>query len=508
MSTASISYSSLKDASNEAKAVAKKLDKYADSLYSNVYKKLNKYEGSWNSNVSTASSKTNAKISELRSEQSRYETYATDLIDLRDECKEVDKAVKSKVSSLTASFKEAHGIRNSKVENAISYFFTGLGNETAFGRWLGGKKDDIDSGMNYLKDSIKEWYNYDGGKELIKGVLVGLLEIAIAVLAVASAILTGGATLWAAIVLVAGVIGGAIAFVNGCANIANEFAAYSNTQNGDPATGRRRSEVNSLQDYLRSSFIFGADGETYHYNEFYNGLATGIDIVNLACTVVTVINSAGKLLKNGYKWATGDAAKVKDITMKQVFSKECFTKFKGKMIDIKAAFKANGWQAAKDMGSQILKDFGRNFKKEFWDFSKASGDFNMKGAVSSIKNMLSIPKDLLKDGFTLSNIFSVGFSSIILPSITVFSVESVDGTLINSGDGQMQFDFTDKVNLKSITGIFEKGGKAWDSATDLFSDGSVIGGDVLDKLSSSCNVNITIPDINIPNIEMPVLRAA
>lgn len=50
MSTASISYSSLKDASSEAKAVAKKLDKYADSLYSNVYKKLNKYDGSWNSN--------------------------------------------------------------------------------------------------------------------------------------------------------------------------------------------------------------------------------------------------------------------------------------------------------------------------------------------------------------------------------------------------------------------------------------------------------------------------
>lgn len=140
MSTASISYSSLKNASNEAKSVAKKLDKYADSLYDNVYKKLNKYDGSWTSNLSTAKSKTNAKISELRSEQSKYETYATDLIDLCDECKEVDKAVRSKVSSLTASFKEAHGIRNSKVENAISYFFTGLGNETAFGRWLGGKK--------------------------------------------------------------------------------------------------------------------------------------------------------------------------------------------------------------------------------------------------------------------------------------------------------------------------------------------------------------------------------
>lgn len=503
MSTASISYSSLKDASNEAKAVAKKLDKYADSLYSNVYKKLNKYDGSWNSSVSNASSKINAKISELHSEQSRYETYATDLIDLRDECKEVDKAVKSNVSSLTASFKEAHGIRNSKVENAISYFFTGIGNETAFGRWLGGKKDDFDSGMNYFKDSIKEWYNYEGGKELITGVLVGLLEVTIGVLAIVGAIISGGALL----VIIAGVVGGIIAVANGIANIWSEQEAYSSTRNGDPATGRRRSDVNTWQDYLRSSFIFGDSGENYHYNEFYNGLATGIDIVNLACTVVTVVSSAGKLLKNGYKWATGNAAKVKDITLKQVFSKDTFTAFKGKFLDIKAAFKINGWQA-KDLGGQILKEFGRNFKKEFWDFWKTNGDFNWKGAVSSIKNMLSIPKDILKDGFTLSNIFDVGFSSVVLPSITAFTVESVDGTIISGTDGQLQFDFTDKVNLKTITGLFEKGGKAWDSAMDLFSSDSIVGKEILDKLSASSNINISIPEIYIPNIEMPVLRAA
>ena len=504
MSTASISYSSLKDASSEAKAVAKKLDKYADSLYSNVYKKLNKYDGSWNSNVSTASSKTNAKISELRSEQSRYETYATDLIDLRDECKEVDKAVKSKVSSLTASFKEAHGIRNSKVENAISYFFTGLGNETAFGRWLGGKKDDFDSGMNYFKDSIKEWYNYEGGKELITGVLVGLLEVAIGVLAIVGAILSGGALL----VVIAGVVGGIIAVANGVANIWNESKAYSSTKNGDPATGRRRSEINSWQDYLRSSFIFGDSGENYHYNEFYNGLATGIDIVNLACTVVTVVSSAGKLLKNGYKWATGNAAKVKDITLKQVFSKDTFTAFKGKFADIKAAFQARGWASVKDLGGQMFKDFGRNLKGEFFDFFETNGDFNWKGAVSSIKNMLSIPKDILSDGFTISNIGKIGLTSIVLPGLTAFTVNSVDGTIISGDGGQLQFDFTDKVTVNDITGLFEKGGKIGSSIGDLTSSDSVINVDVMDKLTNSCNINISIPEVYIPNIEMPVLRAA
>ena len=227
MSTASISYNSLRDASNEAKSVAKKIDKYADSLYDNVYKKLNKYDGTWTSNLSTAKSKTNSKISELRSEQCRYENYAADLLDLRDECKAVDKAVKSKVSSLTASFKADHGIRNRKVENSISYLFTEAGNKTAFGRWLGGKKDDIDTEVDYLKSSIKEWYNYEGGKELIKGMLTVILDVAIALAGAVAAIATflaGALTLGAVIVLAAAMVGAAIALQDAWANYENEKA--------------------------------------------------------------------------------------------------------------------------------------------------------------------------------------------------------------------------------------------------------------------------------------------
>lgn len=514
MSTASISYSSLKDASNEAKSVAKKLGKYADSLYDNVYKKLNNYGGTWTSNLTEARSKTSSKINELRSEQSRYNTYASNLIDLRDECKSVDRAVRSKVSSLTASFKETHGIKNSKIENAINYFFTGLGNGTAFGRWLGGKKDDFDSSVNYFKESIKEWYNYDGGKQFIQGVLVGLLECAIAVLAVASAILTGGATLWAVIVLVAGVIGGAIAFVNGVANILNEGAALSASKD-DPATGRRRSEVNSVQDYLRSSFKF-YDSEYYDptdekesaYGKYYSkegkrneAIAMGIDIVNLACTVVTVINSAGKLLKNGYKWVTGNAAKVSDIKLKQIFSKDTFTAFKGKFTDIKAAFQARGWASLKNLGGQMLKDIGRNLKGEFWSFDSS------KDAVSSIKNMISVPKDLLKDGLTLSNIASIGLKNFALPALTAFTVNSTNGYLATGSDGQMFFDFTDKVTLNDIYGIGDKT-KSKIIESPVFSHDSTINIDVLNKFQTPCNIDISIPEINIPNIEMPVLRAA
>lgn len=229
----------------------------------------------------------------------------------------------------------------------------------------------------------------------------------------------------------------------------------------------------------------------------------------MACTVVTVVSSVGKLLKNGYKWATGNAAKVKDISMKQVFSKDTFKAFASKfklqfadgMADIKAAFKYHDWSLVKDFGSRILADIGENLKSEFLDFSTP------KDTISSIKSMISIPKDIIEGGFSLSNIAEIGITSIALPAITVFHVNGDGGIEIGQG-GQLQFDLIDNVTLDNITDIFEKGGKIVSSFTELTSNDSVLNTNVTDKLSGLSNINISIPEVNIPNIDMPILRAA
>ena len=470
MSTASISYSSLKDASSEAKAVAKKIDKYADSLYDNVYKKLNKYDGSWTSNLTNARSKTNAKISELRSEQSKYESYATDLIDLRDECKEVDKAVKSRVSSLTTSFKESHGIKNSKVENAISYFFTGLGNETAFGRWLGEKGDQFEAGKDYLKSSIKEWYNYEGGKEFIKGVLVAVLEIAIAVIG----IITGTGIL--------AIIAACIALAAGVVNLINEFIAYDQTNNlNDPARGRRTSEINSVQDWLRTS-----DNKTLHT------IAGGIDLVNLICGISAVISGVDKLLKNGYKWATGSVDDLAKIEWKNVFSKNTFkqfgTKFVNQFKDLKLGLKFGGWDFAK----KLLLDFGSDFLNNLKTYFTGTG-------WKSVSNSAKFAKDIIAKGIT----FKVVIQNIIIPNVGVGEI-----TTIKSGkDGQCYFDF-DSIKVKDFYDIFDDT-KSKVIESDFWSSGDGdISKSVLNKLSEITDINITIPEIHVPEINMPVLRAA
>lgn len=364
---------------------------------------------------------------------------------LRDECKRVDKAVRSKVSSLTATFKETHGIRNSKVENAISYFFTSIGNSSGFGRWLSDKADMFRTGTNYLKESIKEWYNYESGKDLIKGILVGLLEVAIGVLSIVAAILTGGALL----VIIAGVVAGVIAVANGIANIVNEGRAYNATQNDDPATGKRLSAENTIQDFLRDGDITdetggGLFGVNNHVNLSRN-IATGIDVVNLCCTVITVVISVGKLLKNGYKWATSSSKSLTDIKIKDLFSKDFFkgigSKFKTGFKDIKAALKFKDWSIAKDFGTRMFSDFKFNLSKRFANFS------SVKDGIKTTKNYLSISKDLFKDGFTLSNIFDTGVKNVVIPCVTVFTVTKDTPGINAIGKGQISFDFLDHVTI-------------------------------------------------------------
>lgn len=482
MSTASISYRSLTDASSEAKAVAKKLDKYADSLYDNVYKKLNKYDGTWTSNLSNAKSKTSAKISELRSEQSQYEMYATDLIDLRNECKEVDKAVKSTVSSLTASFKEAHGIRNSKIENAISYFFTGLGNKTAFGRWIGGKKDKFGAGVDFLKSSIKEWYNYGGGKEYIKGMLTVMFDCAIAIAAAVAAVATflaGALTLGAVIVLAAALVGSAIALQNAWTNYVNEKAGYEARQHDDPATGRRRSEIDSYSAYLRSSYMFGDDGETYHYVEFYNGLAFGLDMTSLVCSVITVISSCGKLLKNGFKWATGSA----NASYKEIFTKDGMTKLfksigsnlKDGLSKLGRAIKLKDLTFFKEGLKHFGTDFWNNLKGEFWNFKTG------KDIASTVKHGLGLVKTIAIDGLNVGNIVE----KVVLPSCGLAHVPSSD-SMITIND---LYSIVNDVITKII-------------GSKVFQPDNIINTKVMDKISSISKVDISIPEIYVPEMKL------
>lgn len=487
MSKVTISYSSLKSASSEANQVAKKMTRYANNLNSAVYKKLSNYNGSYTSNISTAKSKTNSKISELKAKSKAYSKYADDLTALKDECLSTDKSVRSKVSQLTASFKEANGIKNSKVKNAINYCLTSFGNSTVAGRWVGNTSDKVTSVKDHITQSLKDWWNYDGGKQLVKGVVEGILEVAIGVITIITAIGSGAAL----IVILAAVVAAGIAVANGVMNIVNEGRAYNETsKNANPALGRRRSNQNTIQDTLRRE----SDSSLLHI------AAKGIDVVNLACTVVSVVNSAGKLIKNGYKWASGCTSGVKDLRVKNLLSKDNWSNFFNKtktnigngFTEIGQSIKGGDFSFIKIGLKNFGTDFATNLKNNFFNFKDS------KSGLKSTSKLLGVAKDFISDGFDAKNIVE----DIIFPGITL-----AEFTTIKTGDGgQMYFDFSDKILLSDVYSIGDKIGNNI-IGSDVFSSDFIINSDTLNTLSSSCNIDISIPEINIPPIEMPALRA-
>lgn len=506
--TATISYSSLKQASSEADQVAKKLDRYANNLNSAICRKLNNYNGDHTGNISSAIGQTNEKISELYHKSQAYRKYASDLKDLRSKCESVDKSVRTRVSQLTASFKSANGIGNNKVENTINYILTGLSNSTVVGRWLGNTLDNADAGIHYFKQCIEDWWDYDGGKEVIKGGVIAVLETVGAVCAVIAGVaaLIAGGTVFAMIAAVAGVVAGVIAAVNGITNLVNEGRAYNETHNNsDPALGRRRSGEDTIQDTLRRE----TDSKELH------GIATGIDIVNGVCTVISFVNGIGNLAKNAYKWTTGSMADIKNLKIKDILTKSNFNDFIGKVktsfssgfSEITSAVKLRDFTIVKKFAMDFRSDFIinlREFKKDYTNFE------TFKDGAKSIKNWASITKTLVSGDFSPDTVFVDGLlKTVVLPNIGLAKLVTYAPTNENSGG---VFAYEDSFisiteipdQISSATDIFRSGK---DLTDHLFGGGDIIDKNLLNKLGKCCDFSVSVPKIHIPKINIPHVDA-
>lgn len=476
MSTANISYGSLRDASSEAKAVAKKLSKYAESLNDCVYRKLNSYSGSYTGNIQKAKHNVNTKIINLRSKSQAYNNYANDLSELKKTCVNTDKAVKSLVSNLTATFKKNNGIKNNKVIDNISYYLTSWGNSNSAFRWLGNAADSFVKFKDYLGQSIEDWWDYEGGKRFIKGLGVGLCEFGIAVCGVL--LLPAITGIWSAIVVVAGLVSAGLAIANAFVNMSNEFRALDETWlNGDPALGRRRSDENSIQDTIRRE----SDSKGL------NLLADSIDCIQLVCDTINIADGVKNLGKNGFKFF-----KEKKVYVKNIFSnlrQNC------SISKIGQAIKMNGFSTFKKMMSSLKNNIVYNLTKNFKNFD------TIKDVRKTVKNYLGITKSLLND-FSIDNIKETMVTKIVLPCITIFSVNKDEPKIIGFLGKQMQFDFWDRITINDFYKITNSINKNV-IKSDLFAD-SYIDSSVLSKLSSVSDVSISIPEIYIESFEVKI----
>lgn len=531
MSTVAIKYSELRSAASAADKVANKYQGYYNSLYNTVYKKLSNYSGPSSGHISSAMSNVSSKLNTLGASVQAYKNYANAIRTTLQECKSVDKRVKDNVNNLTAQFKASHGIRNSWIENSINYIMTTFINKTPLGRWLSNASSIINAFRQGIKDKIVEWYNFDGGKESVKGILVACLEIVGGVCAVIGAIVSGG---WI-IGVIAGVVAGVLAVANGVQNLINEGRGIS-VARADPALAKRYQKENTIQDTLRGEAIYDPNSDAWYNNvSLWYRVARGIDIVSFACTAVTIVTSCKELVESGLKWANNSA----QLSIKDYFSgssyKNLFTKIKGvaktKIGDITNALKTS------DIGTfrTIMKGIGGEGKVLLGDIAKHftemfEGKSGLKDVAKQIKDVSGLAKSGINlisvnigDGFPITfdtkdedfgkNLKELIVEDILLESIVVYKPDSmlkIDSEKTtyswnlfdNSSVGQVQLDvdFDWKLTDFSDPGIkfFDKivDSKVFKTDTQIM-DVQLPQG-MLDKLKPLPGAHMSVPMIDIP----------
>ncbi len=508
MSTIAINYSELRSAAGQAKNVSKRLDAYADSIENTVLRKLDNYSGDRTGNISSAISNARNKRNQLQDDCRRYSNYSNDLKTLESDCQNTDKRVADRVKGLTGTFKSMYGIKTNAILDHIGRFMTSLSNSNSLFRWIGNNVvDRYNQGRDYLKDRIKEWYNYDGGKQLIKGVGVAILEIVGAIAAIAAVVLGTVTGVGALIAAVAAVIGGVIGILNGAANLINEVNGYNARQNGNASWGYRLSKLDTYTDSLR----------TFSDDKGIHMFANIVDGIEFVCDVIDFVDGAWKLTKKGYKWAKNSLNSLDEIKCKDIFSRGVLSNFTTKLKEtvsggwktFTTAIKKKpvDWDFFKNATNSFVSDFLTNMELRFTDFSSA------KNGMKSVKNITSLGKDLLSiDDYNGKNLSNVLTKNIILPCVNLVGMDVAqkdeNGFFVRDQLGQIMFDKSEYISLGDI---FSKNliNNLWDlpkllnisdKVINLWEDGSM----VIKQFSELSKVNISIPEIYVPQINIEV----
>lgn len=498
MSIASISYDSLSNAADEAKDVAKKLDTYANSLNSSVYKKLNNYKGPWTSNISNAHSKLDDKITRLHNKATDYRDYSDSLASLGAQCLSVDKNVATRIATLTASFKTAHGIETNTFLETIQYGRRIMLNSTVVGRWLSGGIDDpLRLYSNTTTDIHKTLWNYYGVRQFVQGSLQAQVEIDTAGVPVALAIISlcyGKGDFFSIVDLIDGTIEG---FLGGTVNLIFEYIGLVNYFTGDPANGRQWSSIDNAQQALRRK----TDFKVCHI------VASAIDGVHIVCNILDIVDGLETgltALRKGSKWI-----------------------FSGEMP-----------------GTTIIK----NLKKYYFDFkacpsgaTKIEKLETISDTLRSIKHLTDVREDLYHDVVAIMDTAKNDASKlwetildtssnnvmdhIFLPGVNLVEFKNSDGDdqVISFKDiNDWIFDVVDVFSsVKTATdcidnidrtklsndftafteGILNLNTVFYDELM-MFLGERTLSSVMLDKMAEPVDINISIPEIHVPKVNL------
>lgn len=258
MSRVIIDTSRLENASEHAYKTQRELNEYATELNRNIINSINRYDGTRTGNISSAQDKINQKIGALRTKANAYGRYGNKVSNYCEEVAQQEVRLVNKIARLFGSFKDRYNISEPGFWESIAIAI--FGSE----HWA-----RIKNTLQHIGERIKNWYRYQGGKEIMEAVL----SIAVAIAAVIAAVVAITAGCW--IVVLAGAILAFIAFANAVTKTVYATQAVIEASKGvtHMATRKLYHSEGSFSDQLRR---WGLDP-----------IADFVDFTEIVCSVIT-----------------------------------------------------------------------------------------------------------------------------------------------------------------------------------------------------------------------------
>lgn len=274
----------LADYADNVKGAAQKASNYWDKLNTLVVQKIDSYSGVYTGNISSARSNVTQYMSGLFSLESAFVSFAQNVRTLKEKAENLESSVIRIINNDLRAFCDKHGLEFNESDEEPGFWASLWASVCNFCYSV---KQRIE---NFI-EKFKEWYHYDGGKEIIEGVLAVVLVITAIVIAILAfpatlAALTGATIaglIWGCIVVFATVITITASILNAVVKIGYAIEAVSEASQDhyfDAAWAAKKRDEGKFSEWMRDQGWYDA--------------ANVFDAVETIAMVVTFINSFGQ----------------------------------------------------------------------------------------------------------------------------------------------------------------------------------------------------------------------
>jgi hypothetical protein len=332
----------LQTIAKNSNTISKKANEYADSLTSKVANAINGVSPS-SGYLSDASYYVNAKVDQLQQKSREFSDFANQINNLAEMARRVDEEVAELLKQSNEHFLSYHeSLRIDDWKASILEWLVDIKNSLPILELIGNVLSSIETILESMTDSIKHWYQCEGGKYIFEYIA----SVAMAAVAIALFIGTLPASGFFAI---CGAIGAGLAAINAVTNIATSWRAANAAHNGEPAWANIYGKQDKLSDVLK---------QTNFDSRFLNNLsyfgANTLDATETFCDVVGFVEIGAGIAK----WAGKNKGNIKNslIDFKDSVKKG--------FSDFKVGGKDNVFGIVDDVDGNIVDNLDITAKKD------------------------------------------------------------------------------------------------------------------------------------------------